>query len=118
MRCAQWNAPWQPNSKLCGHCGAPAPSQHMIAIGSPARPYQSPIRPKPVAQKPFPSTLVDKLCANNTEVGICFSGSSGGLARGNTSTGNKSGIYVEESANLDLQDNESSENSVADTVVP
>jgi parallel beta-helix repeat protein len=60
------------------------------------------------------ATLEGNIANNNTEAGLLFFDSAGGVARQNECLGNKWGIYVAETANPELVDNDCRENSAAD----
>jgi parallel beta-helix repeat protein len=59
-------------------------------------------------------TLEGNTSSNNVEGGIIYMDSAGGAARQNVCIGNKWGIYVAETANPELMDNDCRNNSTAD----
>ncbi|NIN69212.1 MAG: hypothetical protein GTO63_31930 [Anaerolineae bacterium] len=59
-------------------------------------------------------TLEANGCARNAQAGIGFSDSAGGVARGNDCSGNKWGIYVAETADPELIDNDCRDNASED----
>lgn len=60
------------------------------------------------------ATLEANTASNNTEAGLLYLDSAGGVALKNVCVGNKWGIYVAETANPDLIDNDCRENTTAD----
>jgi parallel beta-helix repeat protein len=58
--------------------------------------------------------LEANIASNNAEAGLLYLDSAGGVARQNVCVGNQWGIYVAETANPDLMDNDCRENTTAD----
>jgi len=59
-------------------------------------------------------TLEANIANNNVEAGLLYFDGAGGVARQNACVGNKWGIYVEETANPELIDNDCRDNTSAD----
>lgn len=60
------------------------------------------------------ATLEGNICSGNTQAGIAFIDNSSGTAAQNQCTGNETGIYVENTANPELLDNDCHDNSQND----
>jgi parallel beta-helix repeat protein len=61
-------------------------------------------------------TLQADGCARNAQAGIGYSDTAGGVARGNDCSGNKWGIYVAETADPGLKDNDCRHNASEDVL--
>ncbi|MGB3906265.1 MAG: right-handed parallel beta-helix repeat-containing protein [Anaerolineae bacterium] len=59
-------------------------------------------------------TLEANVCSGNAQAGIGYSDAAGGVARGNDCSGNKWGIYVAETADPELADNDCRDNTSED----